>query len=232
MVVVSTPEGQYFQQQHGPYALRVHPPHYPAKYNQPYSPSYHYPSPNAPVFTPSWQQQQQQPIEPPVPQEPSPESEATAPPLSVQKLHLPHPCHGIYINRTRVFPTHLPQLNYKMGHLVLQTPKPHTRTQHHHNPVRRLRSSHRPRISKHYRRPHHLFHLHGLRFFRLNLRSYLRLCLLIPSWIFRSSCCLLMRLLHGLLRRIRVSVFECDGDDGYADANRLSCVVAYFVVGC
>lgn len=39
---------QYCQQQHGPYTLTVYLPHYPAKYNQPYSLSYHYPSSNAP----------------------------------------------------------------------------------------------------------------------------------------------------------------------------------------
>ncbi|CAA7271095.1 unnamed protein product [Cyclocybe aegerita] len=53
-------------------SVNVHPPpqhgqHHPyspqsAKYNQPYSPSYHYPSPTAPVFTPSWQQQPISPL--------------------------------------------------------------------------------------------------------------------------------------------------------------------------
>ncbi|KAF8163725.1 hypothetical protein B0H34DRAFT_650904 [Crassisporium funariophilum] len=73
---------QQQQQQQAPYqhshvspVLGVHPQHagqhipyspQSAKYNQqPYSPAYHYPSPTAPVFTPSWQtQQQQQPLSP------------------------------------------------------------------------------------------------------------------------------------------------------------------------
>ncbi|KAF9532800.1 hypothetical protein CPB83DRAFT_890475 [Crepidotus variabilis] len=45
--------------QHMPYSPQF------TKYVQPYSPTYHYPSPTAPVFTPSWQiQQQQQPLSP------------------------------------------------------------------------------------------------------------------------------------------------------------------------
>ena len=40
------------QQQHGPYTpLTVLALCYPAKYNQLYSPSYHYLSPNIPIFT-------------------------------------------------------------------------------------------------------------------------------------------------------------------------------------
>ncbi|KAF9472838.1 cysteine proteinase [Pholiota conissans] len=64
------PHQPHFAHTHVNPALAVHTQHSPqhmyspqaAKYNQAYTPSYPYPSPTAPVFTPSWQQQQ--PISP------------------------------------------------------------------------------------------------------------------------------------------------------------------------
>ena len=111
-------------QQQAPYAV-----HYPAKCNPP---SYHYPSPNAPVFTPL--PKQLSTLVPITPQEPPTKSEIPPPPPPQTSP----PTSSSYIHIGSIFTAHEsthPQPRYrKMGHLVLQTPRSHPRTQHHHLP--------------------------------------------------------------------------------------------------
>ena len=185
----------YYQQQPALYAA-----HYPAKYN---SAPYHYPSPNAPVFTLSWQQQQQQPISPllkqlsmPQPsapithQEPPTESEIPLP----LPLQTPPPTSSTYSYIGSISTAHestQPISNPGIAKWAIWSRRPQDPTLAPSiiispKPVRPPISSHKPRISKHHLCPRHL---HVLRlFFRQNRPSYLRLRSSIPLSIFRSSC--------------------------------------------
>ncbi|KAF8967294.1 hypothetical protein BDZ97DRAFT_1938213 [Flammula alnicola] len=89
--------------------LGVHPPHpqhgsqhiyspQSAKYNQPFATSYPYPSPTAPVFTPSWQTQQ--------PISPLPKQLSMPPPQNIhQPFHEPPPAPSPAVQRTPTPPS-------------------------------------------------------------------------------------------------------------------------------
>ena len=194
----------YYQPQQAPYAA-----HYPAKYNPP---SYHYPSPNTPVFTPSWEQQQQQPLSSlpkqlsmPAPitlQEPPTESETPLPPPPDATPHIlviltaTTNKKRLRISLVRLRETTSPPnppLVSQNGPSGLTDRKTHTRAWHHHLP-----KAHPPpdivSHALHLETPPRLPHLHVLHLSRQNRPSYLLLHSSIPLSIFCSSRCCLMRL--------------------------------------
>ena len=146
------PRGSYgsrgYYQQQAPYAA-----HYPAKYNPP---SYHYPSPNAPVFTPSWQHQQQRPISP----LPSSLCWYPSPPRSLQRnpkplrlrfyrRHPPYPRHTLTLAQ---YPLHTSPPNPPLTLISQNGPsgpgladrKTPQSPQHHHLPKSPSSPRHRP----------------------------------------------------------------------------------------
>jgi hypothetical protein len=127
---------------------------------------HHYPSPNALVFTPSWQQQQPPPI--------SPLPKQLSMPVPITPQEPQYPLHTSSLDPP---PTSVPH-NGPSGLADRKTPHSHPASSSPQKPVLLPIASHKPRISRHHPHPPHL---HILRlFFQQNRPFYLLLRSSIP----------------------------------------------------